>query len=48
MIHVFKGGNHTMKGYNTPYGYMGFVEGRYILFSCEGDFLEYARSLDNN
>ena len=33
----------VMKGYNTPDGYMGFVEGRYILFSCERDYLEYTQ-----
>ncbi len=30
-----------MKGYYTEGGYMGFVGGRYILFSSEGDYAEY-------
>jgi len=30
-----------MKGYYTAEGYMGFVEGRYILFACEADYKEY-------
>lgn len=33
-----------MKGYVTPFGYMGFINGRYILFSCEADYLDYART----
>ncbi len=30
-----------MKGYNTAYGYMGYVDGKYILFASEDDYLEY-------
>lgn len=30
-----------MKGYSVENGYMGFVEGRYMLFSCEDDYLDY-------
>jgi hypothetical protein len=30
-----------MKGYNTAAGYMGYVEGEYILFSCEQDYYEF-------
>ena len=30
-----------MKGYSTQAGYMGYVDGRYILFSCENDYREY-------
>ena len=30
-----------MKGFNTSDGYMGFVEGRYILFASESDYYEY-------
>ncbi len=30
-----------MKGYNTQDGYMGFIEGAYILFASEADYLEY-------
>ena len=31
----------AMKGFNTSDGYMGFVEGRYILFASEADYFEY-------
>ena len=31
-----------MKGYVTESGYMGYVDGRYVLFSSESDYLEYA------
>lgn len=34
-----------MKGYNTPNGYMGFVDGRYLLFCTEGDYLDYVREM---
>ena len=30
-----------MKGFNTNDGYMGFVDGRYILFASESDYYEY-------
>ena len=30
-----------MKGYNVESGYMGYVNGRYMLFACEADYLEY-------
>ena len=30
-----------MKGYITAMGYMGYVDGRYILFACENDYREY-------
>ncbi len=30
-----------MKGYITASGYMGLVEGRYILFASEEEYLEY-------
>ena len=30
-----------MKGYPTANGYMGLVEGRYILFASENDYKEY-------
>lgn len=30
-----------MKGYVTASGYMGLVEGSYILFASEEDYLEY-------
>ena len=34
---VSKGGNN-MKGYTTDAGYMGYVNGNYILFACEADY----------
>ncbi len=30
-----------MKGYTTESGYMGYVNGSYILFSCEDDYKDY-------
>lgn len=30
-----------MKGYSTEHGYMGYVEGSYMLFACEDDYREY-------
>lgn len=30
-----------MKGYSTDSGYMGYVEGSYMLFASENDYLEY-------
>lgn len=30
-----------MKGYNTSEGYMGLVDGQYILFASEADYREY-------
>ena len=30
-----------MKGYNVHNGYMGYVDGRYLLFASESDYMEY-------
>lgn len=30
-----------MKGYTTSYGYMGYVNGTYILFATEQEYKEY-------
>ncbi len=30
-----------MKGYHTSEGYMGLVEGGYILFASEADYRDY-------
>lgn len=30
-----------MKGYITANGYMGMVDGKYILFACEEEYREY-------
>jgi hypothetical protein len=32
---------YYMKGYVTANGYMGFVDGVYLLFASEMDYLEY-------
>ncbi len=34
----------AMKGFNTSDGYMGFVEGRYILFASEADYYDYMKN----
>ena len=31
----------AMKGFNTCDGYMGLVDGKYILFYSESDYYEY-------
>ena len=31
----------SIKGYVAPFGYMGFVEGRYMLFATEEEYYEY-------
>ena len=35
-----------MKGYVTATGYMGYVDGRYVLFSNESDYREYLDEQD--
>ena len=30
-----------MKGYNTEDGYMGYVNGEYLLLACEADYREW-------
>ncbi len=30
-----------MKGYTTESGYMGFVDGKYVLFASEEDYREW-------
>lgn len=30
-----------MKGYTTDGGYMGYVDGRYMLFADEGEYRSY-------
>lgn len=32
-----------IKGYVVPFGYMGLVEGHYILFATEEEYLEYVK-----
>ena len=36
---------YAMKGYITAMGYMGYVEGRYLLFCSEADYMDYIREL---
>ena len=38
--YVLRGGIF-MKGYSTESGYMGLVEGRYMLFASEEDYRDY-------
>ena len=35
-------GGTAMKGYFTESGYMGYVDGRYVLFACEKEYFEFA------
>ena len=30
-------------GYHVPYGYKGFVAGKYMLFATEEDYLDYLK-----
>lgn len=32
-----------MKGYYTPFGYMGLIDGRYRLYSSEEEYIEAYR-----
>lgn len=34
-----------MKGYPTSEGYMGFVNGRYMLFASESEYREYIEEI---
>ena len=36
-----------MKGFITAVGYMGFVDGKYILFCSESDYVEYVREMED-
>ena len=36
-----------MKGYVTMAGYMGYINGRYILFATEEDYIEAYKELNN-
>ena len=33
-----------IKGYVTPFGFMGLVEGRYILFATEEEYYDYCEN----
>ena len=30
-----------MKGYSTGFGYMGYVDGEYLMFASEDEYREY-------
>lgn len=34
-------GGIAMKGYAISEGYMGYVDGEYMLFACESEYREY-------
>lgn len=36
-------GGRNMKGYFVNNGYMGLVDGKYMLFASEEDYLEYMK-----
>lgn len=35
-----------MKGYNTTAGFMGYVNGQYVLFASENEYFEYLEESD--
>lgn len=37
-----------MKGFNTGDGYMGMVDGEYILFASEADYYDYVKKSVNH
>lgn len=37
-----------MKGYVVPYGYMGLINGKYMLFASEEEYVEAYRELEKN
>ena len=43
ITHFHKGEGDLVKGYYVPNGYMGFVEGKYILFVSESEYYEYMK-----
>ncbi len=36
-----------MKGFDTQTGYMGYVDGRYMLFASEEEYIEYVSARDD-
>ncbi len=40
LICLNSGGKH-MKGYTVADGYMGYVDGSYLLFASEADYRDY-------
>lgn len=41
LILIYKMEKLVMKGFNTGDGYMGLVNGKYILFASESDYYDY-------
>ena len=39
-------GGKIMRGYNTETGFMGVINGTYLLFSCEEDYEEYLETIE--
>lgn len=37
-----------IKGFYMPFGYMGLVEGHYILFATEDEYYEYLEERERN
>lgn len=37
-----------IKGYYVADGYMGLVDGRYMLFASESDYIDYIKSRNEN
>lgn len=37
-----------MKGYTVPFGYMGLINGGYVLFATEDDYVEAYREWECN
>ena len=37
-----------MKGYPTPYGYCGYINGQYKLFATEEEYVEYYSEMETN
>ena len=35
-----------MKGYSTAAGFMGFVDGQYVLFASESEYFDYMEDRD--
>ena len=43
IIFLFRKEDNTMKGYYVSSGYMGYVDGVYMLFSTEEEYKEYLK-----
>ena len=40
-IHWIAERKDDMKGYDTASGYMGLIDGRYVLFASEAEYADY-------